>query len=254
MVIYNDESTPTVAQQLYNRMLDQDKVDLVLAPFSTFVGGAVVLIVTSHKKLLFNGGFVGIDIFKNAKGSIIGSYTYQGPDYTRGLLDLIKSLPEDKRPKRAAIFTAQNPFPLLVRDGVGGKGGALNFAKEAAIAVPVNEQYPPNTTDFTGLVQKAKAQTPTSCCSSACPTTPCRWPAPLGSRTTSPQCSAPAARKRPRCRPGRSSAAQPRALSARPCRGRANGSPGSPSSRRRSRRAATIRSRPMQSSATPSCR
>jgi branched-chain amino acid transport system substrate-binding protein len=157
MVIYNDESTPTVAQQLYNRLLDQDQVDLVLAPFSTFVGGAIVPIVTSHKKLLFNGGFVGINIFKNAKGSIIGSYTYQEPDYTRGVFELIKTLPADKRPKRAAIFTAQNPFPLVVRDGVAGKGGALNYAKEAGIEVVVNEQYPPNTTDFTGLVQKAKA-------------------------------------------------------------------------------------------------
>ena len=157
MVIYNDEASPTVAQQLYNRLLDQDQADLVLAPFSTFIGGAIVPIVMSHKKILFNGGFVGINIFKNAKGSIVGSYTYQEPDYTRGLFELIKSLPADKRPKRAAIFTAQNPFPIVVRDGVGGVGGALNFAKEAGIAVVVNEQYPPNTTDFTGLVQKAKA-------------------------------------------------------------------------------------------------
>lgn len=157
MIIYNDESTPTVAQALYNRLLDQDQVDLVLAPFSTFVGGAIVPIVRSHQKLLFNGGFVGINIFKNAKGSIIGSYTYQEPDYTRGLFELIKSLPEDKRPKRVAIFTAQNPFPLVVRDGVGGVGGAVNYAKALGANVVVNEQYPPNTTDFTGLVQKAKA-------------------------------------------------------------------------------------------------
>ena len=157
MVIYNDEASPTVAQQLYNRLLDQDKVDLVLAPFSTFVGGAIVPIVRAHQKLLFNGGFVGINIFKNAKGSIIGSYTYQEPDYTRGFFELIKALPADKRPKRAAVFTAQNPFPLVVRDGINGVGGALSFAKEAGIEVVVNEQYPPNTTDFTGLVQKAKA-------------------------------------------------------------------------------------------------
>ncbi len=129
----------------------------MLAPFSTFIGGAIVPIVLSHKKLLFNGGFVGINIFKNAKGSILGSYTYQEPDYSRGLFELIKSMPADKRPKRAAIFTAQNPFPIVVRDGVGGKGGALNFAKELGIQVVVNEQYPPNTTDFNGLVQKAKA-------------------------------------------------------------------------------------------------
>jgi len=157
MIIYNDESTPTTAQSLYSRLLDQDQVDLLLAPYTTFIGGAIVPIVLSHQKLLFNGGFVGINIFKNAKGSIIGSYTYQEPDYTRGLFELIKGLPENQRPKRVAIFTAQNPFPIVVRDGVGGTGGALNFAKQAGMTVVVNEQYPPNTTDFTGLVQKAKA-------------------------------------------------------------------------------------------------
>ena len=156
LVIYNDEGTPTVAQQLYNRLLDQDRVDLVLAPFSTFVGGSIVPLVLSHKKLLFNGGFTGINIFKNAKGAMVGSYTYQEPDFTRGVFEMIKSLPADKRPRRAAIFTAQNPFPLVVRDGHGGVGGALNFAREAGIEVVVNEQYPPTATDFSGLVQKAK--------------------------------------------------------------------------------------------------
>lgn len=157
MTIYNDEGTPTIAQGLYNRLIGQDKADLLLAPFSTFVGGAIVPIVLSHKKVLFNGGFVGINIFGAANGSIIGSYTYQEPDYTRGVFELIKTLPPDKRPKTVAIFTAQNPFPIIVRDGYNGKGGALNYAKEAGMTVVVNEQYPPNTTDFTGLVQKAKA-------------------------------------------------------------------------------------------------
>lgn len=157
MIIYNDESTPTVAQSLYNRLLDEDKVDLVLAPYTTFVGGAIVPIVRSHNKILFNGGFVGINIFNNAKGWIVGSYNYQEPDYTRGLFEMLKSMPEGQRPKRAAIFTAQNPFTIVVRAGIDGKGGALNYAKEAGIQVVVDEQYPPNTTDFTGLVQKAKS-------------------------------------------------------------------------------------------------
>jgi branched-chain amino acid transport system substrate-binding protein len=157
MIVYNDESTPTVAQSLYNRLLDQDKVDLVIAPYTTFVGGAVVPIVMSHGKLLFNGGFVGINIFKNNKGSIIGSFTYQEPDYTRGLFEMLGSMPADQRPKRLAIFTSQNPFTVVVRAGVGGQGGALAYAKAAGIPVVVDEQYPPATNDFTGLVQKAKA-------------------------------------------------------------------------------------------------
>jgi branched-chain amino acid transport system substrate-binding protein len=157
LIIYNDEGTPTVAQQLYNRLLDQDQVDLVLAPYSTFVGGSIVPLVLSHRKLLFNGGFTGINIFRNAKGAMISSYPYQEPDFTRGVFDLIKSLPADRRPKRAAVFTVQNPFPLVIRDGSAGKGGALAFAKESGIEVVVNEQYPPTATDFSSLVQKAKA-------------------------------------------------------------------------------------------------
>ncbi len=156
MTIYNDEGTPTVAQGLYNRLIEQDHVDLLLAPFATFVGGAVVPIVLSHRMILFNGGFVGINIFRAANGSIIGSYTYQEPDYTRGLFDLIKTVPLSRRPKTVAIFTAQSAFPLVVRDGADGIGGALNFAKQSGLRIVVNEQYPPNTTDFTGLVQKAK--------------------------------------------------------------------------------------------------
>lgn len=157
LVIYNDESTQAVAQALYSRLLDQDKVDILLAPFSTFLGGAVLPIVLSHNKLFFNGGFVGINLFTNAKGSMIGTYMAQEPDWTRGLFDLIKSLPAEKRPKRAAIFTYQSPFPLVVRDGFSGQGGAIRFAKEAGVEIVVNEQFPPTTTDFNALVQKAKA-------------------------------------------------------------------------------------------------
>ncbi|WP_170145874.1 amino acid ABC transporter substrate-binding protein [Rhodoplanes elegans] len=157
MVIYNDESTPTVAQSLYNRLLDQDKVDLVIAPYTTFVGGAVVPIVMSHEKLLFNGGFVGINIFKNNKGSMIGSFTYQEPDYTRGLFEMLGELPPDQKPKRLAVFTSQNPFTVVVRAGLGGTGGVLGYAKAAGIPIVVDEQYPPTTTDFNGLVQKARA-------------------------------------------------------------------------------------------------
>jgi branched-chain amino acid transport system substrate-binding protein len=155
--IYNDESTPTTAQALYNRLIDEDHANLLLAPYTTFVGGAIVPIVLSHRMLLFNGGFVGINIFDHAKGWIIGTYTYQEPDYTRGVFDLIKSLPPAERPKRVAILTAQNPFTIVVRAGFDGEGGALNFAKAAGMTVVVDEQYPPSTTDFTGLVQKAKA-------------------------------------------------------------------------------------------------
>ncbi len=157
MTIYNDESTPTTGQSLYNQLIDQDHADLLLAPYSTLVGGAIVPVVMSHHMMLFNGGFVGLSIFDNAKGWIVGTYTFQEPDYPRGVFELIKTLPEAQRPKRVAILTLQNPFTIVVREGFQGQAGALNFAKAAGMSVVVDEQYPSNTTDFTGLIQKAKA-------------------------------------------------------------------------------------------------
>lgn len=157
LLIYNDEGSPTTAQALYERLIDQDKVDLLLSPYTTFVGGAIVPIVLSHHMLLFNGGFVGIQIFQNADGWIIGAYTYQEPDYTRGVFEIVDRLPAAEKPVRVAILTAQNPFPIVVRDGFKGQGGALAFARNRGMQVVLNEQYPPSTPDFTGLIQRAKA-------------------------------------------------------------------------------------------------
>ncbi|HLH68849.1 MAG TPA: amino acid ABC transporter substrate-binding protein [Candidatus Dormibacteraeota bacterium] len=155
--IYNDESTPTTAQTLYNRLIDTDHVDLLLAPYTTAVGGAIVPIALSHHMVLFNGGFVGIKIFDSADGWMVGTYTYQEPDYTRGVFELIKTLPADQRPTKVAILTAQNPFTVVDHDGSGRQDGALNYAKQAGMQVVMDEQYPMTTTDFSGLVQRAKA-------------------------------------------------------------------------------------------------
>lgn len=156
LLIYNDEGVPTTAQSLYQRLLDEDKVDLVLAPFTTFVGGAILPIVMSHKMVLFNGGFVGINLFDAAGGWMFGTYTHQEPDYTRGLFEMIDKLPASEKPSKIAILTAQNPFPIIVRDGYHGVGGALKFAEDRHMAVVMNEEYPSNTADFTGLLQRVK--------------------------------------------------------------------------------------------------
>jgi branched-chain amino acid transport system substrate-binding protein len=156
MIIYDDEGKPPVAQALYQRLIKEDKVDLVLAPFSTFIGGAIIPVVEANNKVLWNGGFVGIELFKKSRW-IVGSYSYQEPDYPRGVFELIESLAPADRPKRLGIVTAQNPFPLIVRDGFQGYGGVLGFAKRLGIPIGMSEEYAQNATDVSGLIQRAKA-------------------------------------------------------------------------------------------------
>lgn len=154
--IYDDESDPAVAQQLFQRLINEDQVDLLLAPYSTAVGGAVVPLTERAGKVLWNAGFVSQEL--HAKSDLlVSSWTYQEPDYARPLFDYLGSLPEGERPETVAVATAQNPFTLVARDGHEGTGGVLNFAEEMGMEVVFNEEYDQQTTDLTQMAEQAKS-------------------------------------------------------------------------------------------------
>lgn len=157
MIIYDDESTPATAQSLYERLINEDSVDLLLAPYTTFVGGAIIPIAEASQMVIWNGGFVGIGLFKNSDW-IVGAWSYQEPDYPRGVFELVDTLPEGERPTRVGVVTEQNPFTLVVREGYEGYGGVLNFAEERGMEVVLDEQYTADVTDVSGLIQRAIAE------------------------------------------------------------------------------------------------
>lgn len=154
--IYDDESNPTVAQQLYQTLINEDEADILLAPYTTAVGGAVIPITERAGKLVVNAGFVGKEIHANAK-YLINTYNYQDIEYPKPLFEWLKTLPENERPKTLAILTAQNPFTLVARSGYNGEGGVINLAKEAGIEILVDEEYDQAATDLTSLLQRVKS-------------------------------------------------------------------------------------------------
>ena len=123
--IYDDESNPTTAQQLFQRLINQDQASLLLAPYTTAVGGAVVPLTERAGKVLWDGGFVSQKLHADSK-LLVTSWPYQEPEYPRPLFELFKTLPADQKPKTLAVVTAQNPFTLVARDGFNGAGGVLN--------------------------------------------------------------------------------------------------------------------------------
>ncbi|QBI20888.1 hypothetical protein ER308_15780 [Egibacter rhizosphaerae] len=155
--IYDDESTPDVAQDLYQRLINEDEVDLLLAPYTTAVGGAVIPIAERNEMLLWNGGFVGVELFQSSDW-LVGSFTYQDPEYARGIFEMVEAMPENERPERIGIATEQNPFTLVVRDGFEEYPGVLERADDLGIEVVVEEEYSPDATDVSGIIQNAMAE------------------------------------------------------------------------------------------------
>lgn len=154
LLLYDDESTQETAQALYQRLINEDEVDFLLAPYTTFIGGAVVPVVRPTGKVLINAGFVGTELARQYERMFM-VWTFQEPDWTRPFFEMIDELPEGDRPESLAVLTAQNPFTIMERDGFEGAEGVLNYAEERGIEVVVNEEYPTDTTDVTGLVQRA---------------------------------------------------------------------------------------------------
>jgi branched-chain amino acid transport system substrate-binding protein len=156
LTILNDNSTPTTASTDYQKFISE-KVNFILAPYTTYVGGPQVPVVRAAGKLFYNGGFVGLQYFEQDKGWMVGSYTYQDTTYSHGAFTVMKSLPPSKRPKKIAILYAANPFTVAANKGYNGTGGALTFAKRDGMKVVMDEQYPTGTTDFTSTIEKAQA-------------------------------------------------------------------------------------------------
>lgn len=155
--IKNDNSTAATAQTEYQTLLTRDPVDLLLAPYATFVGAPIVPLARSANKLLFNGGFVSQDLFSQADGWMVGTYSFQEPDNTKGIFEAVKDLPEAQRPKKVGILTNNNPFTLAVRDGYKGEGGAAKYTRDAGMEIVYNETYSADTSDFTSAINAAKA-------------------------------------------------------------------------------------------------
>jgi branched-chain amino acid transport system substrate-binding protein len=153
--LYDDESDATTAQQLFQRLINDDQVDLLLAPYTTAVGGAVVPLSERAGKILWNGGFVSQELHSSNE-LVVTSWPYQEPEYPLPLFEYLESLPEDQRPSTLAVATAQNPFTVVARDGFEGSGGVLNYAAELGLEVVFNEEYNQTATDLTSLVQQAK--------------------------------------------------------------------------------------------------
>jgi branched-chain amino acid transport system substrate-binding protein len=157
LVIYDDLSDPATARDLYQRLIEQDQVDLLLAPYGAAIGQAVLPLAERHEMVLFNGGFAGLELFRGSEW-MIGAPTYQEPDVARGVFELIDTLPPHRRPQRIGIATARDPFTLQVRDGADDRGGVLAMAAERDIAVVLSDEYTPGESDLTEIVDRADAR------------------------------------------------------------------------------------------------
>src|SRR5215510_5071556 len=146
LVLLDDKSDTQTAVKLYEKLITEDKVDLLLAPYSSAITEAVANINERYKMPFVAYGASSSPIWEKGRKYIFNIVPV-AEDYQKGTMHLAKQIGVQK----VAIIGEDSLFPRQA--GIGAK----RWADKLGIQVVLQENYPQKQTDFTALLQKIRA-------------------------------------------------------------------------------------------------
>ncbi|HUC62268.1 MAG TPA: amino acid ABC transporter substrate-binding protein [Alphaproteobacteria bacterium] len=155
LVYYDDQSNPTTVPGILAKLLDVDKVDILISGNGTnMIAPAMPLIM--QRKLTFLS-LIGLDVnrtfhYRNYFAVIPAGGPHPKESLTHPFFAIAATL--DPKPKTIAIVGADAEFSRNAMDG-----GRIQ-AKEAGLRIVYDKSYPSNTVDYTPIVQAIQATDP----------------------------------------------------------------------------------------------
>ena len=146
LLLLDDKSDTQTAVKLYEKLITEDKVEVLLAPYSSAITEAVANINERYKMPFVAYGAASSPIWEKGRKYIF-SIVAIAEDYQKGAVHLAKQIGV----KRIAIIGEDSLFPR--QSGIGAK----QWADKLGLQVVLQENYPQKQTDFTALLQKIKA-------------------------------------------------------------------------------------------------
>lgn len=150
LITYDDQSSPSTTPGIYTKLLDVDKVDLLIAPYAT-VPTAPLMPMVKQRGLLLMGNFsfqinnkVQHDMwFNNAPWNVAASWS-----------DNFFLAGKKFDAKTVAFLVADQEFAQnLAR-------GAKELAAKAGLKTVYEQNYPPTTVDFSSMIRAIRSAQP----------------------------------------------------------------------------------------------
>lgn len=146
---YDDESKPETGAKLYEKLITDDKVDLLIGPYSSAVTIAASTVAEKHNFPMVSSGASDSNIWERGYKNIFGLYT---PANT--YMDQVLEFAKAKGLKRVALVYEDTDFPRDVAAGVRARSKALG------LEVVFEEAYSKASTDFASMIIKIKVKKP----------------------------------------------------------------------------------------------
>ena len=147
LIYYDDQTNPATVPDIYVKLLDVDKVDLIIGPYATNLQAPAMPIAMQRKKVFI--GLLGTAV--NAAFNYLNYFSIapNGPDpkraYTKGFVDL--AVRQSPRPQTVAIVAADGEFALNSAEGV------RENVKAGGLTVVYDCRYPSATSDLVPVVR-----------------------------------------------------------------------------------------------------
>ena len=154
LVYYDDQSNPSTVPGLYTKLLDVDKVDLVIGAYATQMVAPAMPVVMQKNKVFVS--LLALAVNTEFKYPNYFAMIPSGPDtkasFTEGFFQ--SAMAQSPKPTTVALVAADQEFSRNACDG------ARENAARAKLKVTYDSTYPPSTTDYAPIVRAIAATKP----------------------------------------------------------------------------------------------
>jgi len=141
---YDDESNSKRVQQLYTRMILEDKADFLFSPYSSPLTSTAAVVTEQYGKIMLTSGAAEGKTYTLGNHFLFQMFA-PAPEYLKVALDALKS----KDPKATVAFVYEDSsFSVAVVTP------AKAYAQQLGFNVVFTEAYAPATTDFSAIIDK----------------------------------------------------------------------------------------------------
>ncbi len=148
---YDDESKTDRVQALYTKLINEDKVDFLISPYSSGLAKAAAVVSEQNSKVMITTGAADDATMEQGFKNIYQLYT-PASRYQSGALDLLNQL--DPSLKKIAIVYEKDSFSTSVANALKA------YATDKGYNVVLFEGYDSGTTDFAPFINEITANAP----------------------------------------------------------------------------------------------
>ena len=149
-IVYDDQSNGANTPGIYTKLLDVDKVDILIAPYATNPTAPIMPLVKERGKLLM-GNF---SFQVNSKVQHDMWFNNAPWNDARGWSEGFLEAGKNAGAKSLAVFAADAEFQQNLANG------AREIAQSSGWNIVYNQNYPGNNTDFSSIIRSVRAARP----------------------------------------------------------------------------------------------